>query len=118
MSRPIFTATSGQKKAAGNEVTCYECKEPGHYRNGCPKLKKDKKPKKVFKAKKGLMATWDDSESEDEDSDEEHANVALMANASDYVSESGLTTDDESDSDDEAEVMASLSRPKLESCLS
>ena len=64
------------------------------------------------------MATWDDSESEDEASDEEHANVALMANASDYVSESGLTTDDESDSDDEAEVMASLSRPKLESSFS
>ena len=25
------------------------------------------------------MATWDDSELEDEDSDEEHANVAFMA---------------------------------------
>ena len=48
--------------------------------NDCPKLKKDKRPKKSFsKGKKGLMATWDDSKSEEEDSDEEKANVSLMA---------------------------------------
>ena len=41
-----FESTSGQKKAADKEVTCYECKEPGHYMNECPKLKKDKKSKK------------------------------------------------------------------------
>ena len=60
------------------------------------------------------MATWDDSESEDEASDEEHANMALMAGANGYVSESGHTTDEKSDSDDEADVIASLSRSKLE----
>ncbi|XP_058742377.1 uncharacterized protein LOC131614855 [Vicia villosa] len=113
-----ITELSGLRKATGNEVTCFECKEPGHYINDCPKLKKDKKPKKDFKGRKGLMETWDDSESEDEASDEEHANMALMAGASGYVSESGQITDDESDSDDEAEVMASLSRSKLEFCFS
>ena len=112
------TESSGQKKTFGNEAICFECKEPGHYRNDCPKLKKDKKPKKGSKGRKGLMATWDDSESEDEASDEEHANMALMAGASGYVSESGHTTDEEFDSDDEAEVIASLSRSKLEFCFS
>ena len=68
-----FQSTSGQKKAADKEVTCYECKEPGHYRNECPKLKKDKKSKKV------LMETWDDSDSEEEDSENEQAVVALTA---------------------------------------
>ena len=43
------------------------------------------------------MATWDDLESEDEDSNEEHANVALMARTSIYeeTSECEMTTDDE-----------------------
>ena len=49
-----FESTSGQKKAADKEVICFECKEPGHYKNECPKLKKDRKPKKFHKAKKGL----------------------------------------------------------------
>ena len=63
-------STSGQKKASGKEVTCYECKEPKHYKNECSKLRKDKKPEEVFKENKGLMETWDDSKSEEEDSDE------------------------------------------------
>src|SRR5580765_1771071 len=68
-----FESTSGQKKAVDiDKVMCYECKEPGHYKNECPKLKKDKKPKKFHKGKRGLMATWDDSDSEEEDSEEEH----------------------------------------------
>src|ERR1044072_3102571 len=70
-----FESTSGQEKAADKEVTCFECKEPGLYRNECPKLKKDKKPEKLHKGKKGHMATGDDSDSEEEeeeDSEEEH----------------------------------------------
>ena len=62
-------STFGEKNASRKKVTCYECNEPGHYKNDCPKLKKDKKPKKAYKDKKGLIETWDDSESEDEDSD-------------------------------------------------
>src|ERR1044072_6218720 len=34
-----FESTSGQKKEADKEVICFECKEPGHYKNECPKLK-------------------------------------------------------------------------------
>lgn len=47
--------------------------------NECPKLKKEM-PKKNFRGKKkGMMDTWDDSESSKDDSEEEQANVALMA---------------------------------------
>src|ERR1044072_1078268 len=71
--------TTGQRKAADNKVTCFECKKPGHYRNECPELQKDRKPKKLHKGKKILMATWDDSDSEEEDSEEEQAAFVLMA---------------------------------------
>ncbi|XP_058776384.1 uncharacterized protein LOC131650702 [Vicia villosa] len=119
-SKDRIGSSSSQKKADGNKVIWYECKELGHYKNECPKLRKYKKPKKVFEAEKGLMATWDDSDSEEEDFKEEQANVAPMdeANTSEVISESELTTDDESDSDDEQKVFSSLSRTKLESCFS
>lgn len=56
-------------------------KEPGHYKNECPKLRKDKPKKKVFRGKKKrLMATWDDFDSSEDDSEDEKINVALMAN--------------------------------------
>ena len=53
------------------------------------------------------MATWDDSELEDEDSDEEHANVALMARTitNEEKLECELIKDDESDSKDEVEII-------------
>lgn len=78
-------SSSGPKRqGSSRDVICYECKEPCHYNNECHKMKKDKKPKKKFsKGKKGIMATWDDSESEEKDSDEEHANVALMVTTTD-----------------------------------
>src|ERR1044072_6016608 len=41
-----FESTSGQKKTYEKEVICFECKEPGHYKSECPKLKKDRNPKK------------------------------------------------------------------------
>ena len=52
--KPFF-----ESKKKTKDVTCYECKKPGHIKSECPKLKfknkgaKDKK--KVFKA------TWDDT---------------------------------------------------------
>src|ERR1044072_196529 len=92
-----FESTSGQKKAADKDVICFECKEPGHYKNEFPKLKRDRKPKK-FQKKKGLMATWDDSVSEEEDPDEQHAAVTLMATAS-SKSEVEVTLEAESYSD-------------------
>ncbi|XP_050915187.1 uncharacterized protein LOC127130162 [Lathyrus oleraceus] len=45
-------STSGSKKVgAGKELTCFECKDPGHFKNECPKLKKER-PKKNFRGKK------------------------------------------------------------------
>ena len=87
-------------KSSDNEVICFECKKPGHYKNECPNLKKDGKPKRFHKGKKGLVTTWDDSESEEEDSEEEQAAIALMART-DEESEGERTSEAESDSDEE-----------------
>ncbi|XP_058741260.1 uncharacterized protein LOC131613625 [Vicia villosa] len=116
-SKDISGLSSGQKRASGKEVICYECKEHGHYKYDCPKLDKDKKPKKALKTKKGLTTIWDESDSREENSDEEQANMVVMEEASTMkvISESELTTDNESNSDDEQEVLSSLSRSKLES---
>ena len=91
-------------------------KEPGHYRNECPKLKKDGSRKEgfkknSFKTKKGLMATQDDSESDasESDSEEEQENMAFMATTS------GSSSERESDL---KEVFSDISRSDLESCLS
>ncbi|XP_071724666.1 uncharacterized protein [Rutidosis leptorrhynchoides] len=74
------------------EVVCFECKKKGHIRPNCPLLKK--KRGKAEKFRKALKAeTWSDTECEE--SDEEYANLCLMAQSD---SDSG------SDSDSEFEV--------------
>src|SRR4051812_9755115 len=97
----------GGRRSDKKKIICYECNEPGHFKNECPKLQKEN-PKKKFHKKKGLMATWDDLESES-DSEGEQANLALMA-----------TVDDGSESTSESdykEVFSELSIDELVSSL-
>ena len=53
------------------------------------------------------METWDDCESEDEDTDEGHANEALMARICTYeqTSEDELTLDNDSYSDNDKDIL-------------
>src|SRR4051812_37370013 len=99
--------SSDDRRSDRKKVMCYECNEPGHFRNECPQLQKEH-PKKKFHKKKGLMATWDESEDE-YDSEDEQANCALMATEDD-----GSESTSESDSE---EVFSELTRNELVSSL-
>ncbi|GAV84311.1 zf-CCHC domain-containing protein/UBN2 domain-containing protein [Cephalotus follicularis] len=78
------------------EPTCYECKNPGHFKNECPNIKKKEKfIKEHSKKKNAMVATWDDSDlssSEESGSDEKVVNFALMALEED-------TSEDESENE-------------------
>src|SRR3954465_6566742 len=107
--KPKRGESSGGGRSDKKKVICYECNEPGHFMNECPKLQKEN-PKKKFYKKKGLMARWDDSESESgSDSEGEQANFTLMATEDD-----GSESTSESDSE---EVFSELSREELVSSL-
>ena len=62
------------------------------------------------------MATWDNSDSEEEDSEEERAVIAFMARTEDD-SEVEPTSEEESDSDKEDEVLSPFSPHELKACL-
>ena len=67
---------------------CFECKEPGHVRSECPRLKNASR-KKTTK-KKAMMATWEDLDEEQENAESQGeeeiiANLCFMA---DVVSDS------------------------------
>ena len=49
-------------KVKPDEVICFECKEPGHIRSECPRLKKSSK--KNTPKKKAMMAKWEDLDEE------------------------------------------------------
>ncbi|XVF37301.1 hypothetical protein REPUB_Repub19eG0134400 [Reevesia pubescens] len=78
------------------QVVCYGCKQPGHYKYECPKIKDEKgKRFKEKKYKKAMVATWSDSESSDSNDHESEetdvkANLCLMAN--DQSSEDEVTS--------------------------
>ncbi|GAV70621.1 zf-CCHC domain-containing protein/UBN2 domain-containing protein [Cephalotus follicularis] len=65
------------------ELSCYECNKPGHFKNECLNLKKKepfKKKNDYFKKKKAMVATWSDIDpsTSEEESDEEVAHIAYM----------------------------------------
>ncbi|WRX14525.1 GAG-pre-integrase domain - like 6 [Theobroma cacao] len=75
------------------ELICFECKKPRHFRSECPLLKEET-PKKNKKSKKAIVAmTWLDSDTSSSDDKkekaEERVNLCLMAR--DDESEVSLT---------------------------
>ena len=91
LSRKIARMLRGQRKFGNTSKVSYECRKLGHFKNGCPNLKKEEKEKmkkkltwKGDKKKKAFKATWSDS-SESEDNEEEgegaskEVNLCLMA---------------------------------------
>uniref|UniRef100_A0A494G955 CCHC-type domain-containing protein n=1 Tax=Solanum lycopersicum TaxID=4081 RepID=A0A494G955_SOLLC len=107
-----YESSSGQKKSSGKEVTCFECKESGHYKSDCPKLKKDKRPRKVFKKK--ALITFDATDSDEAESEEDEAVEALMAT----TSRGAEASEDDSDSDNDDEVFSNFSISELRTALS
>uniref|UniRef100_A0A2N9HBY9 CCHC-type domain-containing protein n=1 Tax=Fagus sylvatica TaxID=28930 RepID=A0A2N9HBY9_FAGSY len=77
-------------ESSKNETpTCYKCKKQGHYKNECPQVNKENMKYK----KKALKATWDDSNESDSDnnsSDNEVANLCLLG----YINESNISEDE------------------------
>ncbi|GMI95579.1 hypothetical protein HRI_003227200 [Hibiscus trionum] len=63
------------KEDEKDQITCYDCKKPGHIRSECPQLKRKSFGKK--NKLKAQIATWSDDESSEEE--EEVANLCLMA---------------------------------------
>ncbi|XP_057734543.1 uncharacterized protein LOC130949979 [Arachis stenosperma] len=75
-------SSSRKQKKDFSKVTCYNCKETGHFKSDCPKLKKEEKPKKG--KKKGLMASWEDLEN-DSDDDEESETMSQPCLMADHI---------------------------------
>ncbi|XP_015945316.1 uncharacterized protein LOC107470428 [Arachis duranensis] len=74
--------SSRKPKRDLSKVICYNCKEIGHFKSDCPKLKKEDKPKS--EKKKGLMASWEDLEN-DTDEDEESETKSQTCLMADHI---------------------------------
>ena len=99
------------------EVTCYECKKPGHIKSECPKLKFKNKGAKD--KKKAFKATWNNSsESELEEDQDEVANLCFMpleddievpsSSNSSFNFDNDYCHDIDDDDDDETSLVSKL----------
>ncbi|GAV89326.1 LOW QUALITY PROTEIN: zf-CCHC domain-containing protein/UBN2 domain-containing protein, partial [Cephalotus follicularis] len=82
--KKAFKKYPHKEESKKEELICFECKTPGHFKSDCPSLEKKeqfKKSNEHSKKKKAMIATWDDSDEScfDEESDGEVANIAFMA---------------------------------------
>ncbi|XP_015933939.1 uncharacterized protein LOC107460120 [Arachis duranensis] len=88
-------STSKEYKKDMSKVICHHCKEAGHLKYNCQKLKKEDKGKKK---KRVLMASWEDLESdlEEEEDSECEAQICYMASEDqlDEVNYDDLSVDD------------------------
>ncbi|PKA54067.1 hypothetical protein AXF42_Ash016232 [Apostasia shenzhenica] len=92
-------AKENTSKIKENEVTCYNCNQPGHIKPNCPLLK----GKKIRK-KKAFVATWSDSDkNSSSDENEEITNLCLMADVESDDNGSTNSVNDSSLSYDEQE---------------
>ncbi|XP_060960663.1 uncharacterized protein LOC133031227 [Cannabis sativa] len=87
-------SNSRESSRKDDQITCYECKKPGHMKTDCPLRKRNRR--------RAMVATWSESEKESsEDEQHEIANTCFMA-IDDKVSNPDHSSDFESESDDDA----------------
>ncbi|GAV60820.1 zf-CCHC domain-containing protein/UBN2 domain-containing protein [Cephalotus follicularis] len=77
-SKNFKKSTLSKSETKKEEIICFECNKPGHYKSECPRLKK---AKETIKKKRAMLATWSDSDesSSEEEENQEIAQLALMA---------------------------------------
>ncbi|GAV70890.1 zf-CCHC domain-containing protein [Cephalotus follicularis] len=77
-SKNLKKPTPSKSETKKEEIICFECNKPGHYKSECPRLKK---AKETIKKKRAMLATWSDSDesSSEEEENQEVAQLALMA---------------------------------------